>query len=64
MANHKQKSNGASRFTGATKRLSTAGRDVWAEYEARKRAWVALNGRGDSAAYDAMIRRVCNELGL
>jgi hypothetical protein len=63
MSNHQQNINGTARVIGAVKRPSIT-RDVWTEYEARKRAWVALNGWSDPKAYDAMIRRVCNELGL
>lgn len=58
--------NARTRVIGAVKRkaLSPADCDVWAEYGARKRAWVAMNGYSNPAAYDAMIRRVRNELGI
>jgi hypothetical protein len=38
--------------------------ELWSEYEARKRAWVALNGYGNQQGYDAMIRQVTKELGI
>ena len=35
----------------------------WIEYGRRKAAWVSRNGYSDPAAYDAMIKRLCDELG-
>ena len=54
------------RAIGAVKRKKDPSNDYdrWVEYEARKRAWVALNGYGDAAAYDAMIRQVTKDLGI
>ena len=67
MANLKQNGNTAGvRVLGAIKRNKTPMTEfeLWSEYEARKRAWVALNGYGNQQGYDAMIRQVCKELGI
>lgn len=48
------------RFSG----LSTASVGKWQEYAYRKQAWIDKNGFTDQAAYDAMIIRLSNELGI
>lgn len=67
MANFNDYGNTAkTRVIGAVKRNKApmTEYELWSEYEARKRAWVALNGYGDQQGYDAMIRRVTKELGI
>jgi len=58
--------NANTRVIGAVKPKKTPMTEfeLWSEYEARKRAWVALNGYGNPQAYDAMIRQVTKELGI
>lgn len=48
------------RFSG----LSTASVGKWQECAYRKQAWIDKNGFTDQAAYDAMIIRLSNELGI
>lgn len=36
----------------------------WEEYARLKNAWAAANGYADSEAYDAMINRITEELGI
>ncbi len=48
------------RFSG----LSTESVGKWQEYAYRKQAWIDKNGFTDQAAYDAMIIKLSNELGI
>jgi len=49
---------------GRTVEFSMASQAKWQEYERRKREFVEKNGWVSEAEYQAMIKRICDELGL
>lgn len=44
--------------------FSVAPTSKLAEYSRRKNEWIQKNGWVSQAEYDAMIKRLCDELGL
>jgi hypothetical protein len=36
----------------------------WIEYGRIKSAWVKVNGYGDPKAYDEMVKKACEDLGI
>lgn len=38
--------------------------DKWQEYSRRKNAWIEQHGWVSDAEYQAMVKRICDELGI